>query len=321
MAGAAGTGPLFIKRDDCTGLALGGNKARQLEFYLGEAQAEGADTVLITGAVQSNFVRTAAAAARKCGMDIHIQLEERVPNVDAIYRESGNVLLDKLLGATLHSYPHGEDEEGADRKLGEIADELRGEGRRPYIVPLAPGHKPIGALGYVVAAREILQQLDESGIGIDEVVVPSGSGATHAGLLFGIRALGSSLPVLGICVRRPADAQLPRLKTRCEEIAQLLEIPNPVAENDIRVADDFLAPGYGQMNDGALEAINLSARHEGLILDPVYTGRAMAGCLKRGRELGDNKTLLLIHTGGQPAIFGYATKLAPILSQAPVVAS
>jgi D-cysteine desulfhydrase/L-cysteate sulfo-lyase len=136
---------LYVKRDDCTGLALGGNKVRQLEFYMGEAQADGADTVLITGAVQSNFVRLTAAAARKLGMDCHVQLEERVPNTDPAYRNSGNVLLDRILGATIHSYSEGEDEAGADRRLGEIAAELESRGRRPYIIHLAPGHKPLGA--------------------------------------------------------------------------------------------------------------------------------------------------------------------------------
>ena len=134
---ALGGAGVYVKRDDCTDLAFGGNKVRQLEFYLGEARLQDADTILITGAVQSNFVRLAAAAARKSGMDCHIQLEERVPRDDPLYRNSGNVLLDRILGATLYSYPEGEDEEGADRRVGEIAEELKGQGRRPYIIPSA----------------------------------------------------------------------------------------------------------------------------------------------------------------------------------------
>ncbi len=180
-----GHGELYVKRDDCTGLAFGGNKVRQLEFYLGEARSNGADTVLITGAVQSNFVRLAAAAARKLGMDCHVQLEERVPKTNPEYRNSGNVLLDRILGVVIHSYPEGGDEQGADNRLGEIALELRGRGRRPYIIPLAPGHAPLGALGYVVAAREILIQMEGEDLSFDEIVVASGSGNTHAGLLFG----------------------------------------------------------------------------------------------------------------------------------------
>jgi D-cysteine desulfhydrase/L-cysteate sulfo-lyase len=195
LARSCGGGTFVVKRDDCMGLAFGGNKVRQLEFYIGEAQAQNADTVLITGAVQSNFVRLAAAAARKSGMDCHVQLEERVTKSDAAYRNSGNVLIDRLLGATLHSYPDGEDEAGADKRLGEIADGLRQSGRRPYVIPLAPGHPPLGALGYVVAAHELARQIADTGLEIDEIVVASGSGNTHAGLLFGLRALGSGIPV------------------------------------------------------------------------------------------------------------------------------
>lgn len=311
LAAQTGGGRLYVKRDDCTGLAFGGNKVRQLEFYLGEAESRNADTVLITGAVQSNFVRTAAAAAAKLGMDCHIQLEERVPDTDAQYRTSGNVLLDKLFGATLHSYPDGEDETGADRRLGEIAADLESQGRRAYIVPLAPGHKPLGALGYVVAAREIAEQLAADDIAIDEIVVASGSGHTHAGLLFGLRALGHGVPVTGICVRRDTTAQQARIADRCREIADLLDIRSPVVDGDIRLIDDFLAPSYGQLNPPTMDAIAVAARAEGLILDPVYTGKVMAGFLQRARQRGKEGSLLFIHTGGAPALFAYGERVLP----------
>lgn len=308
-----GKAELYVKRDDCTELAFGGNKVRQLEFYLGEAAARKADTVLITGAVQSNFVRLAAAGARMLGMDCHIQLEERVAKDDPLYRNSGNVLLDKLLGATLHSYPEGEDEAGADRQLGEIADSLKAQGRTPYIIPLAPGHAPLGALGYVVAAHELLEQLRESGLQIDEVVVASGSGNTHAGLLFGLRALGSQMIVTGVCVRRNAESQLPRLIARCSEIADLLEINNPVADNDVLVTDAFLDPGYGVAGPACNEAMVLGAQTEGLMLDPTYTGKAMAGLISRARESGPGKSIVFIHTGGTPAIFAYQNDMLKAL--------
>ena len=186
---------LFVKRDDCTNLAFGGNKVRQLEFYFGDACANNADTILITGAVQSNFVRLAAAGARKLGMTCHVQLEERVVTEDSSYRTSGNVLIDRLLGATLHPYPHGEDESGADQQLEEIALELKSAGHRPYVIHLAPGHSPLGSLGYVVAAQELLIQLNENELEVNEIFVGSGSGATHAGILFGLRALGSAIAV------------------------------------------------------------------------------------------------------------------------------
>ena len=311
-----GGGRLWVKRDDFMGMAFGGNKVRQLEFYLGEARAQDADCVLITGAVQSNFARLAAAGARKLGMDCHIQLEERVPKTDPGYRNSGNVLLERLLGATLHSYPQGEDEAGADRRLGEIAEKLRGQGGRPYIIPLAPGHAPLGALGYVVAAHELHGQLKAAGVTPPkmntEIIVPSGSGNTHAGLLFGLRALGSPVPVRGICVRRDAKQQTPRLVTRCQEIAKLLEVDNPVREADVVLDDAFLPPGYGFAGDATLRAILTGARTEGLMLDPTYSGKAMAGFIARAEfsaAASPASTLLFIHTGGTPAIFAYEKDL------------
>ncbi len=306
---------LFAKRDDCTDLAFGGNKVRQLEFYLGEAQAQNADTILITGAVQSNFVRLAAAGARKLAMDCHIQLEERVAKDDPYYRTSGNVLLDKLLGATLHSYPDGEDEAGADRNLGKIAEDLSAKGHKPYIIPLSPGHAPLGALGYVVCAEELLQQQIDADLKIDEIVVASGSGNTHAGLLFGLRALGSSIPVKGICVRRSVDEQSPRINNRCREIAELLEIDNPVSEDDIEVDDTFLAPGYGAASDDVMQAILVAARTEALMLDPTYTGKSMAGFMARASQAEEGSTLVYIHTGGTPAIFAYEPALERAFTQ------
>lgn len=306
---------LYVKRDDMTGLAFGGNKARQLEFYFGEAQAEGADVALITGAVQSNFVRSAAAAAAKLGMDCHAQLEERVPDPDSTHRNSGNVLLDKILGATLYSYHEGEDEAGADRRIHEIADDLKAQGRTPYIIPLLPGHPPLGALGYVTAAKEILDDLKQQNLKINEIIVASGSTATHAGLLFGLRALGSDIPVVGVCVRRSSDLQSPRVLTRCGEIAELLETDMPVTADDVVTMDDVLAPGYGQLNSMTLEALRLTASKEGLILDPVYTGKVMAGMIHRIREgtYSDGDNVLFIHTGGHPALFAYEPEITKAL--------
>ncbi len=300
---------LYVKRDDCTGLAFGGNKVRQLEFYMGEAQAQRADTILITGARQSNFVRLAAAAARALGMDCHIQLEERVVRDDPLYRESGNVLIDRLLGATLHAYPEGEDEAGADRSLETLAADLADKGRSPYVIHLAPGHKPLGALGYVVAARELVNQLGDGGQTLDTVVVASGSGNTHAGLLFGLSALGSPVAVHGICVRRAAGEQHTRIATRCAEIADLLGMRSPVAEADIQLDDRFLAPGYGKLNDATTAAIEQAARAEALMLDPVYTGKAMAGFLHLASQTAAGHSLLFWHTGGAPALFAYGNDL------------
>ena len=303
-------GQLYVKRDDCTGLAFGGNKIRQLEFYFGEAVAQKADCILITGAVQSNFVRSAAAAAAKLGMEAHVQLEERVAETGPVYRTSGNVLLDKLLGATIYSYPDGEDETGADRRLGEIADQLRLKGKRPYIIPLGADHPPLGALGYVVAARELRNQLQANHLAFDEILVASGSGNTHAGLLFGLRALGCDIPLRGVCVRRGADLQSQRIAARCNAIADLLRMTPVTTAADVICDDRFLAPGYGRLNEAVSQAIKQAARYEALFVDPVYTGRVMASAIDRASATTADKSLLVIHSGGQPGLFAYEPELS-----------
>lgn len=302
---------LLIKRDDLTGLAFGGNKVRILEFYFGAARAEGADTILITGSIQSNYARVAAAAAAKLGMDCHIQLEERLPDADASYRTSGNVLLDELLGATTFSYPAGEDEAGADRALAERASRLRGEGRTPYVIPLGPDNIPLGALGYVLAAHELAPALDQ----VDVIVVGSGSGLTHAGLLIGLRALGIRIPVLGVCVRRAADLQKARIAAHCAKLASMLDSPALVGPEDVRASDASLGDGYGRLDDRIFEAMTLAARTEGLIVDPTYTGKALAGIklLIESGEIEKGARVMFVHTGGTPGLFGYVEPLRRLL--------
>ena len=310
---------LWIKRDDCTGLAMGGNKVRQIEFYLGEAQTQGADTLLITSAVQSNFVRVAAAAARQLGMDIHVQLEERVPDVDSLYRASGNVLLDRMFGATLHSFPVGEDEAAADVSLEQLAGSLEDDGRKPYVIHLAPHHPPLGALGYVIAAEEVLAQARKLGLEFDAVICPSGSAHTHSGALVGLRAMGESVPVHGICVRREAHLQTARVADMAERLAAMIECPEVFAVGDVETSDKVLAGGYGRLNDAVREAIEMAARLEALILDPVYTGKTMAGLIDhvRSGRIAPGSRVLFIHTGGLPAIFAYGDRLGPWLSDVP----
>ena len=308
---------LRIKREDCTGLALGGNKVRQLEFHFGEARARGADTVLVTGAVQSNLVRIAAAAGRKLGMAVHIQLEDRVADGGETYRTSGNLLLDRVLGATLHAFPEGEDEAAADAAMERRAEMLAAEGRKPYVIHSAPGHAPLGGLGYVLAAEEIAEQA--SGAGFDAVVCASGSALTHAGLLVGLRALGEQVPVLGICVRRDADRQGARVARVAAALAAMIECPDTFDAGGVDVSDAVLAPGYGRLNEAVREAMALAARHEGLLLDPVYTAKAMAGLIAhvRSGRIAPGSRVLFVHTGGQPALFAYADSLGPWLSEAP----
>lgn len=307
LAGALGGPALLIKRDDCTGLAFGGNKARQLEYYFGEAMDRNADTVIITGAVQSNFVRQAAAAARRLGMEIDIQLEDRVPHADALYNDSGNVLLDRLLGARIHYFSEGEDEAAADANMERIADDIRARGGRPYVIHLGVDHPPLGALGYIDGAKEILDQAVDLGVTVDEIVVASGSAATHSGILTGLRYHGSEATVRGICVRRDAAAQQTRVLARALELEGMAGLPKNVSEADVWVSDAWLGPGYGQLTPETIEAMELTARHEGILLDPVYTGKAMAGLIGLVRDgvIGAGKTTVFVHTGGTPALFAY----------------
>lgn len=298
---------VFVKRDDCTGLAMGGNKARHLEFYFGEAIAENADTVLITGAVQSNFLRMTAAAAAKLGLRCEIQYEDRVSNMNAEYHSSGNVLLNDLFGCKIHTFPGGKDEQAADAALEDLADRVRADGGKPYIIHLSQQHPPIGALGYVDAAREILEQAAQTGTEIDLIVIPSGSALTHVGTLVGLRLLGSTLPVLGICVRRDQKQQAERVLRRANETAELLGKPGIIKSDDVWVSDCVLAPGYGQVNEQTTEAILLAARSEGLLLDPVYSGKTLAGLISLTRDgtIKPDWNVLFVHTGGTPALFGY----------------
>ena len=303
---------VLAKRDDLTGLGMGGNKIRQLEFYFGAALAEGADTVLITGAVQSNYVRAAAAAAAKLGLDAVVQREERVSCMQPPYHTSGNVLLTDLLGARCMSFPEGENERGADQALRDEAERLRRQGRRPYVIPLALDNPPLGALGYMLAAEEIVAQEST----FDCAVVASGSGLTHAGLLCGLRALGNHAPVHGACVRRPADLQRDRIGTVASKLASLLG-SSPLTGNDdvltcdIQTWDMALPPGYGRLGPLAREAIDLLARLEGLFVDPVYTAKSLAVliALVRSGTIEQGSRALFIHTGGLPAMFAYEPEM------------
>ncbi len=303
------------KRDDTLPLAMGGNKVRQLEYYLGPAVDMGADSILITGAIQSNFIRTCAAAARRLGMDPILQMEDRVPKDDAIYRTSGNVLLSTILGAETIQFPSGNDEAAADANLDRIADAMRNKGRKPYVIHLGIEHPPIGGLGYAAAAVETWLQYEDIGVLPDQVVIPSGSGLTHAGFLAGARAIGWDVSVLGICVRRDADQQRARIFRRSVEILDMLRSTYKITDTDIQVNDACLAPGYGLMNQKVGNAIGLAAQQEALFLDPVYSGRAMAGLINHIKSgvIATNDRVLFLHTGGTPAIFAYLSDITGAL--------
>ncbi|WP_298844230.1 D-cysteine desulfhydrase family protein [uncultured Roseobacter sp.] len=303
---------LWIKRDDLAGPCFGGNKARQLEYYFGAAVSAGADTVLITGAVQSNFVRLTAAVAAALGMQAIVQLEDRVPGKPEAYRTAGNVLLCEMLGAEIMTFPEGEDEEGADAALHERAKVLRSEGRTPYIIHLSEGHPPLGALGYVDCAREILDQDD----GFDVFVVASGSGSTHSGLLAGLRGNGSKARVIGSCVRRPARDQTSRIRRIVARLADLWDGASGIVPDDIVLWDGALAPGYGQVGKPTADAMLLAAHYSGLILDPVYTAKSFAAvsALAATGDIRKGARVCYIHTGGLGAIGAYSDTIREALS-------
>lgn len=298
---------LFVKRDDCTGVAMGGNKARQADFYFGEAVKSGADTAVTTGAIQSNHARMTCAYARKLGMACELQLEHRVAGKGHTYLNSGNILIDRLLGARIHEYADGEDEKGADENLGRIAAQVEADGGKPFVIPLGADHPPIGALGYLEAADELLGQTAAMGIDFDVIVLPSGSASTHAGLLTGLRALGCKARVLGVCVRREASAQAPRVLARSNATAELAGLSVSITDDDVLVTDAYFGGGYGQLSPEAMEAMTLAAECEGLLLDPVYTAKAMAGLIGaiRNGSIGPSETAVFLHTGGTPALFAY----------------
>lgn len=301
---------LFIKRDDCTGLATGGNKARKLEFLVGEALSQNADMLVTQGAVQSNHVRQTAAAACRHGLKCHALLERRVPNRDASYEETGNVLLDRLFGATLEFRPSGLD---MNAEAQAVTEQLRAAGHRPYFIP-GGGSNATGALGYAVCAQEIVQQCRDGGLAFDWLVMATGSTGTQAGLLAGLHALGSQLPVMGISVRQPHDRQVNAVHALTQATLKKLDAA-PIPADRTLVDDGYVGKGYGIPAPSTLEAISLTARMEGVLLDPVYTGKGMAGLIGLIRQgfFKPTDRVLFLHTGGATALFAYedsATELA-----------
>jgi len=292
---------LWVKRDDLTGLAGGGNKARKLEFLIAEALAKGADTLVTCGAVQSNHARQTAAAAAKSGLRCTLVLRGREP-----HESQGNLLLDRLLGAEIV----WAEDRPADERLGEVAEELRSRGRRPYVVPYG-GSNPVGACGYVAAMEELLDQSARQGISFDRIVFPSSSGGTQAGLAVAARTLGYPGEILGVSVDLGAPALQEKLAPLATATAELLGLPEAFLPSDFLVDDGYVGAGYGVLGDLERDAIRLAAETEGLLLDPVYTGRAFGGLLDLIRQgaFDPGERLLFWHTGGLPALFAAGERL------------
>lgn len=298
---------IFIKRDDCTGLGTGGNKARKLEYLMGEALEVGADTVLTLGAVQSNHVRQTAAAACRLGLRCEVLLEARVENSDPHYLTSGNVFLDKLYGARIRYLPKGSD---MNKALEQVGDEVRAQGGAPYLIP-GGGSSPVGALGYVNCALELLQQANERNLIIDYVIHATGSAGTQAGLVAGLQACSAGIPVLGIGVNAGKELQEQRVYDLACDTAKLIGAHGVVQRRDITANCDYVGAGYGIPTDSMNEAILLLARQAGILLDPVYSGKGMAGMIDliRSGKLAGAKNVVFVHTGGAAGLFGYVEQL------------
>lgn len=297
---------LWIKRDDCTGLAGGGNKTRKLEFLLGAAFEADADTLVTQGAVQSNHVRQTAAAAAAHGLACEIILEERTGSKATDYVGNGNVLLDRLFGAKLRTVPGGTD---MVAELEKTAAEVRARGGKPYVIP-GGGSNPVGALGYVDCAREIVVQADEMDLEVHRIVTATGSAGTHAGLVAGLAVMGADIPVLGIGVRAPKDKQEANVFKLAEETAALLGQTGRVTREQVIADCDYVGEGYGLIDQGVIDALTLAARLDGIVLDPVYSGKAMKGLIalaRAGRFKGE--TVVFLHTGGAQGLFGYQTEI------------
>lgn len=293
---------IWIKRDDCTGLSTGGNKTRKLEFLMAEAEAAGADMVITQGAIQSNHARQSAAAAARLGMDCHILLEDRAGYDAANYRGNGNVLLDRLHGAGIEVFPGGHD---MVAELAQAAETRRQAGRKVYAIP-GGGSNPTGALGYVNCALELVAQANERGLRIDRIVHATGSSGTQAGLVCGMQAINGGIPILGIGTRAPRQRQEEMVYSLACAVAEKLGCPGIVSRDAVRANSDYVGEGYGLPTASGIEAIEMFASLEGILLDPIYSAKGAAGLVdmaRRGAFAGER--VVFLHTGGAAGLFGY----------------
>jgi L-cysteate sulfo-lyase len=300
---AIGGPELWIKRDDCTGLSTGGNKTRKLEFLMAEAEAEGADLVITQGATQSNHARQTAAFAARMGMGCHILLEDRTQSNDANYNANGNVFLDFLHGATLEKHPGGVD---MVAEMESAAARFRAEGRKVYVIP-GGGSNPTGALGYANCAMELVTQANDMGLKIDHIVHATGSAGTQAGLITGLKAINANIALLGIGVRAPKQKQEENVFKLAEATAQKLGCPGVVARKDVVANCDYVGAGYGIATPASVAAIEMFAQLEGILLDPVYSGKGAAGLIDLAQKghFKKGERVVFVHTGGSAALFGY----------------
>ena len=294
---------IWVKRDDCTGLAGGGNKTRKLEFLMADAEQQGADTIITQGAVQSNHARQTAAIAAKLGYECYLLLENRTGSDDPDFLANGNVLLDDIYNARLSDFPAGTD---MNQEMLSLAEELRVAGKKPYIIP-GGGSNRIGALGYVNAAYELVGQCNDQGLKVDHIVHATGSTGTQAGLVTGLTAIHSGIDLMGISVRAPKEAQEENVYRLACETAEFIGSSAALNRSDVVANSDYVGEGYGMPTDGMIEAVEMAARHESILLDPVYSGKGMAGLIDLVRQgfYRREENIVFIHTGGAQALSGY----------------
>jgi L-cysteate sulfo-lyase len=307
LSKALGGPNIYIKRDDCTGLATGGNKTRKLEFSMGEAVSLGADTIITVGAVQSNHVRQTVAAACKLGMKSEVLLENRVTDPSDDYLHSGNVFLDRVCGANIREFDKGTD---FAVEMESVAEEVRGAGGTPYIIP-GGASNVVGALGYVNCAMELIGQANEAGLVIDHIVHATGSAGTQAGLIVGLNAMHTNIPLLGIGVNVDREMQEMRVFDLAIETADFIGAPGVVARDDVIANCDYVGEGYGVPTPEMNEAVLMLARLEGILADPVYSGKGLAGMFDQiaSGYFAAAKNIVFIHTGGSAALFAYRDQI------------
>lgn len=301
---ALGGPNLWIKRDDCTGLSSGGNKTRKLEFLMADAVERKADCIITQGATQSNHTRQTCAIAGKLDLECHILLEDRTGYEDEAYTLNGNVLLDQLHGATISKRPAGTD---MNQAMNDLAQSLRDDGKHPYIIP-GGGSNEIGALGYVNAAIELTTQANDRSLRIDHVVHATGSSGTQAGLVLGMEGINSGIAVYGVGVRAPKEKQEEMVYDLAQRTAVYMGLnPEIVAREKVVANSDYVGDGYGLPTSSMVEAVKMLAKYEGILLDPVYSGKGFAGLvdLIRKGHFKKGENVVFLHTGGSISLFGY----------------
>ena len=295
---------LWIKRDDCTGLSSGGNKTRKLEFLMADAVNQGADTIITQGATQSNHARQTCAIAAKLDLACHILLEDRTGYHDEAYAHNANVLLDQLHGASISLRPADSD---MNTEMEQLARQLRDDGKKPYIIP-GGGSNEIGALGYVNAAFELTHQANERSLRIDHLVHATGSAGTQAGLVVGMQAMNSGIPVYGVSVRAPKPKQEENVHGLAQRTLDFMGLnPDLVPREKVVANSDYVGDGYGLPTSSMVEAVKMLATLEGILLDPVYSGKGFAGLIDLVRQghFKQGENVVFLHTGGSVSLFAY----------------